>query len=262
MKIRSFLLGHFSPKTWQLMCVLLIIQFQGMLVLAWLFRSPHVAASTPFRNLISTLGQGRGDGNLGAWIFMSCFCTFALLLIPWHLHLARRVSYVSKTAARALGIIGLISLTGVACVGIFDEQAMGLVSRDVSRFMHGFGATTAFFGHCVGAFLSWCLFASVYARSSMDRRSEMPHPGKLLVSVLTLVSPLVLVVLLFNRDIRDSLLAKGWGPAPELMWQVPFWQWSLMLSLMFWLYSMGRWYPTSLAENQDASSTSVESGSS
>lgn len=242
MNINAFVRGDFSPRTWQKLSVLLIAQFQGMLWSAWLFRSPEVAASTPFRNMISTLGKGRMDGNWGAWIFLGCFCTFALLLIPWHLHLSRRVSHVSRAAGRALLIVGLISIVGVACVGIFDEHQMGPVSQNASRILHGFGAATAFGGHCVGAFVSWLVFASIYLRTPADRRDMMAHPAKLLVSVLALVPPLLLV----TGVVIPQMNPAAWTTAPEFMRRIPFWQWSLMLSLMFWLYSMSRWYPDSL----------------
>jgi len=44
--------------------------------------------------------------------------------------------------------------------------------------------------------------------------------------------------------------------APAFMQRIPFWQWSLMLSLMFWLYSMSRWYPDSLGMAGGARETS------
>ena len=246
--MRAFISGEISPPTWRVLSWLLILQFQGMLLLAWLFRSPHVSASTPFRDFISTLGQGRLDGNTGGWIFLGCFCLFALLLVPWHLHLANRVTPISTRAARALRIIGMVSLIGVACVGIFDEQRMGPVSIEISRFMHGFGAITAFGGHCIVAFLTWYLFAISYARSTHERRSGMSHPGKLLVSVVLLVLPLILVCALQLAEVRHLMAQELGAFTPDLMWRVPFWQWSLMLALMLWLFSMGLLYPRSFSE--------------
>jgi len=248
------LIGDFAPKTWQKLSLLIILQFQGMLWLAWFLRSPHVAASTPFQNVISTLGQGRMDGNIGAWIFDCAFCTFALLLIPWNLHLARRVSHVSRLAGKVLMVIGFISLFGVACVAIFDEQPMGPVSRGVSQFMYGFGAATAFGGHTVGAIISWCVFASVYARTPRDAREVLHHPGKLLIAVFALLPPMVLLVVSPLPGHGDSWAT---GPLPEFMGLLPFWQWTLMLSLMFWLYAMARWYPDSFSGRPEGAPVSL-----
>lgn len=251
MSLRTFFLGQFSPRTWQVLSILLIIQFQGMLALAWVFRDSSVSASTPFRNLISTLGQGRAEGNPGAWIFLCCFCLFALLLIPWHLNLATRVGRFHNSASTVLKAMGLLSLVGVACVGIFDERQMGPISQDLSRFMHGFGAVTAFGGHCVVAFLSWSILASYYRGASPEKRSLIGHPGKILVSVLLLVFPLILVCALQLPDLRKTLAQTIGGPAPEIVWRIPFWQWSLMIALMCWLYSMGRWYPLHFEVERD-----------
>ncbi|MBI1320370.1 MAG: DUF998 domain-containing protein [Candidatus Hydrogenedens sp.] len=254
MNLRSFWRGEFSPRAWQRLSLLLILQFQGMLWTAWFLRSPHVAESTPFRNVISTLGQGRMDGNTGAWMFDCAFCTFALLLIPWHLHLARRVSHVSKGVGKALVVVGFISLIGVACVAIFDEQQMGPVSKTVSQVMHGLGAITAFGGHCIGAFLSWYIFASIYARTPGDSRGLMAHPVKLLVSVLAMVPPLVLLCMPQLYEAGNHLTGAA---LPEFVWRLPFWQWSLMVTLMLWLYSMSRWYPDTLTPHPEPATSNA-----
>ncbi len=238
--------GDVSPSTWRRLSLVLVGQFLGMLMLAWVLRSPDVAPSTPFRNVISTLGQGRGEGNGGAWIFCACFCTFAFLLIPWHLHLAREVWRVNRTVAGVLALVATVSMTGAACVGIFDEQAMGPISQHTSRVLHGFGAATAFGGHSVVVFVSWLVFATVYWRASEERRQAMPHPAKLLVSVLGLV--LVLVCFGVAPGYRQTAVEAGWGPTAQLVFRHPFWQWSLMLALMNWLFSMSRWFPDSLVE--------------
>lgn len=254
MSVQTFFAGKFSFRVWQVLSVLLIIQFQGMLVLAWLFRGSNVSESTPFRNMISTLGQGRLDGNPGAWIFLCCFCLFALLLIPWHLNLSHRVGRTNRSAAKALKAFGMLSLVGVACVGIFDERQMGPVSQDLSRFMHVFGAITAFGGHCVVAFLSWSILASFYRGANPEQRALIGHPGRILVSVLMLVLALLLLFALQIPDLGKTLARTVGSYAPEFVWRMPFWQWSLMIALMCWLYSMGRWYPAhfELEEEADA----------
>lgn len=242
----SLYLGDFSPKTWRRLSLILIVQFLGMLLLAWLVRSPNVSHSVPFQNVISTLGKGRAEHNLGAWVFLACFCTFGFLLVPWHLNVARKVWHVNRYLAGMLAVVGLVSAIGTACVGIFDEHAMGPVSEQVSRWMHGFGAASAFGGHSIGAFLTWLVFAAVYLRAPAARREQMAHPLKLLVSVLLL--GLVLICADRVPGYRQAAIEQGWGDSIPVVLRFPFWQWSLMLALMHWLFAMHRWFPDTLAE--------------
>lgn len=249
MNIASLYFGEFSSRTWRRLSLVLIAQFLGMLMLAWAARSPEVSHSVPFQNVISTLGKGRAESNPGAWIFLACFCIFAILLVPWHLNVARNVWRVNWILACVLALVGLVSAVGTACVGIFDEHAMGPISEQLSRQLHGFGALSAFGGHSVGAFLTWCVFAVVYARTPAAGRRQMAHPAKLLVPVAAL--GIVLVCAASVQSIRQTVIDSGWGTSAQIFLRYPFWQWSLMLALMQWLFAMHLWFPDSLAEAKE-----------
>ncbi len=249
-------LGAFSAGTWRWLSRGLVLQFLGMLMFAWLIRSPDIYRSTPFQNYISTLGVGRMSGNAGGWVFCACFCTFAALLVPWHAHIIREVWRVNRVVATFLIPLATMGIVGAAFVGIFDEAAMGPVSKPLSKLLHGIGSSCAFSGHVLGAFLGWPLFALVYKRASAERRVEMPHPCKLLVPVATLV--LVVVWMAVVREGFKFTADSGWSPTAQFLLRGPFWQWSLMLALMFWLFGMSLWWPDPLvraADDQDSPST-------
>ena len=70
--------GGITPETWRRLSLVLMAQFLGMLMLAWVARSSEMSRSIPFQRAISSLGGGRHQGNVGAWVFLACFCIFHL----------------------------------------------------------------------------------------------------------------------------------------------------------------------------------------
>lgn len=245
-------LGRFSPGAWRWLCRGLVVQFVGMLMLAWIVRSPESRSATPFYAYVSTLGVGRMGGNVGAWVFSACFWLFAFLLVPWHMHIIRVVWEANRAVAKILIVLAVMGVVGAFLVGTFDGAGMGpFFSRKVSLALHGTGAACAFSGHGFIAFVSWPLFARVYRSAAPERRREMPHPGKLLVPVVTLALTVVGVAL---SGIAE-LAAKGgyaftemgeWSPAARLFLGLPFWEWALTMALMFWLFGMSLWWPDPL----------------
>ena len=244
-------LGSFSPGTWRWLSRGLVVQFVGMLMLAWIVRSPDIHRATPFYAYVSTLGVGRMQGNVGAWVFSACFWLFAFLLVPWHAHTIRGVCGANRVAVGILTLLAVMGVVGAALVGTFDGAGIGPVfSRKVSLALHGTGAVCAFSGHGFIAFLSWPLFARIYRSAAPERRREMPHPGKLLVPVMTLALTAVGIAFAGCAELaaggRAFTEAGGWSPAVQFFMSVAFWEWSLTMALMFWLFGMSLWWPDPL----------------
>lgn len=244
-------LGEFSPDTWRWLCRALVVQFVGMLMLAWILRSPDMHRATPFYNDVSALGGGRMAGNAGAWFFSGCFWLFAILLVPWHTHFIRAVWKTNRAAAGVLIPLAVMGVVGAALVGTFDGAGMGPVfSKKVALALHGIGAVLAFTGHGFVAFVSWPVFALEYRRADVERRRLMPHPGKLLVPVVTLALTVVGLastgVAFLQAGGRAFTEAGGWSPAAQLFLHFSFWEWSLTMALMFWLFGMSLWWPDPL----------------
>jgi len=244
-------LGRFSAGTWQWLCRILVVQFVGMLMLSWLVRSPDIHGATPFYAYVSGLGVGRMGGNVGAWVFSACFWLFAFLLVPWHMHINRVVREANRVVANLLIPLSVMGVVGAFLVGTFDGAGMGPVfSRKVALALHGTGAAFAYSGHVFIAYLSWPLFARVYRNAAEERRREMPHPGKLLVPVVTLALTVVGVAITGIAELE----AKGhafseageWSPVARLFVGLPFWEWALTMALMFWLFGMSLWWPNPL----------------
>ena len=97
--------------------------------------------------------------------------------------------------------------------------------------------------------MSWLVFATVYWRASEERRRAMPHPAKLLVAVAVL--GLAIACSQVVPGYRQAAVDAGWKPTAQIILRHPFWQWTLMLALMNWLFGMSRWFPDSLAEVED-----------
>src|SRR6056297_2622719 len=87
MNIVDFFKGHYSHEIWKKQITFaLIIEFLGTLFLAWLVRPIWKNSDwkyRPFLNYISELGEGRTEGNLGAWIFLIGFCMFCMIETSW-----------------------------------------------------------------------------------------------------------------------------------------------------------------------------------
>ena len=253
MVVTHWYLGEFAPGTWRWLCRVLVVQFVGMLMLAWIVRSPDMHRVTPFYNDVSTLGGGRMGGNAGAWLFSACFWLFAILLVPWHAHFIRVVWKANRVAAGVLIPLAVMGVVGAALVGTFDGAGVGPVfSRKVVLVLHGIGAVCAFSGHGFVAFVSWPLFALVYRDATVEQRRVMPHPGKLLVPVVTLALTVVGVAFsgfaLLAAGGRAFTEAGGWSPAAQFFMHFSFWEWSLTMALMFWLFGMSLWWPDPLVQ--------------
>ncbi|HNT86288.1 MAG TPA: hypothetical protein PKL84_00355 [Candidatus Hydrogenedentes bacterium] len=257
--------GEIAPGTWRWLCRALVVQFLGMLVMSWIVRSPEIHRATPFYHYVSILGVGRMGGNAGAWVFSACFWLFAILLVPWHTHIIRVVREANRGAAGVLIPLAVMGVVGAALVGTFDPGQMGPIPRKFTLVMHGIGAACAFSGHVFVAFLSWAVFALEYRSAAAERRQEMPHPGKLLVPVVILALTVVGVAFSGFAELaaggRAFTEAGGWSPAAQLFLGLPFWEWSLTLALMFWLFGMSLWWPDPLVRtsSEQASSLQVQS---
>jgi hypothetical protein len=252
MVVTKWYLGEFAPGAWRWLCRALVVQFVGMLLLSWIFRSPDIHRATPFYYYVSLLGVGRMGGNAGAWVFSACFWLFALLLVPWHAHIIRVVREANPAAARVLIVLAVMGVAGAALVGTFDAAQMGPIPREFTLVMHGIGAACAFSGHAFVAFLSWPLFARIYRRAAAERGPEMSHPGKLLVPVVTLALTVAGVAFSGFAELAAEghafTEAGGCSPAAQLFLRLPFWEWSLTMALMFWLFAMSLWWPDQLVQ--------------
>ncbi len=229
MKVLDFFLGKFSHKFWKnRLCLGLIAEFIGTLLIAWAVRPIWIDNSwryIPFKEYISMLGWHRGSENIGAWIFMIGFCLFPIIGTAWNSYLARqfaKVSIISKIFGILLWIVFELSMIMVAFVGIFD----GLFPNPaVSGYMHMIGAIYSFLGHTISAVMLFVAISLIYFTTPKDdRKQSMRHP----IWFFMVIVELVTVYMIFDT----------FGGA--------FWQWMIMLSLVFFLFAISRIFPENL----------------
>ncbi|MHA1744618.1 MAG: hypothetical protein ACTSWW_01395 [Promethearchaeota archaeon] len=227
MKIIDFFLGKFDHKFWKRLSLILIGEFIGTLLLAWAVRPIWRDASwqyVPFMNYISTLGFGRTEGNIGAWVFLIGFCLFPIIGTAWNSYLFQQFKKVNKIFAGFLWVVFEFSMINVAFVGIFD----GLwPNPELSSYMHGFGAMYSFMGHVISATLVFLAILVIYLRTPAERRN-MKHPILFFLVIVELVG----VYLLFNT------------------FGEPAWQWLIMLSLNIFLFAIGLLFPEDITQGQ------------
>jgi len=228
MKITDFFLGKFDHKFWKnRLCLLLIGEFIGTLLIAWALRPIWLDESwkyIPFSNYISTLGAGRTEGNIGAWIFLIGFCLFPIIGTAWNSYLYQQFKKVNKIYAILLWLVFEFSLINVAFVGIFD----GLWPEpEISGYMHGFGAMYSFLGHVISATLVFLAIAIIYWRTPKENRT-MKHPFYFFLVIAELIG----VYMLFNH----------YGGT--------VWQWLIMLSLNVFLFAISRLFPEDIKQGQ------------
>ncbi|QEE15723.1 hypothetical protein DSAG12_01550 [Promethearchaeum syntrophicum] len=227
MKITDFFVGRYDNKFWKRLCLILIAEFLGTLLIAWALRPIWLEASwkyVPFTQYISTLGAGRLEGNIGAWIFLIGFCLFPIIGTAWNFYLFQQFKKVSKTFAFILWIVFEFSLINVAFVGIFD----GLwPNPELSGFMHWFGATFSFLGHVVSATLVFLGITIIYLRTPKINRT-MKHPFYFSLVIVELIG----VYLLFRT------------------FGGPTWQWLIMLSLNIFLLASSLLFPEDIKQGE------------
>lgn len=221
----DFFSGKFSHEFWSnRLCIILVLEFLGTLFIAWLLRPIWLGPEwnyLPFTNFISGLGQGRMQGNPGAWVFLIGFCLFPVLGTAWNAYLFRQFwqgSTLAKIYAVFLAAIFEFSLINVSFVGIFDGA---WPEPELSMIMHFIGATFAFLGHTVSAVILFLGVSIIYWRAPTEKRNRMRHPAWFLLVIVELVG----VYLLF----------RSFGG--------PFWQWMIMFSLIFFVISISRLFP-------------------
>ena len=228
MKVKNFFLGKFDHKFWKnRLCLFLIGEFIGTLLIAWALRPIWVDASwkyVPFINYISTLGWGRTEGNIGAWVFLVGFCLFPIIGTAWNSYLFQQFQKVNKIFAVFLWMIFEFSLINVAFVGIFDGA---WPEPGISGYMHGFGAMYSFLGHVVSATLLFLAIAVIYWRTPKAERT-MKHP----IYFFFVIAELIIVYLLFDY----------YGGAT--------WQWLIMLSLNVFLFAISRFFPEDIKQGR------------
>lgn len=228
MKITDFFLGKFDHKFWKnRLCLFLIGEFLGTLLLAWALRPIWLDENwkyMPFSNYISTLGAGRTEGNIGAWVFLIGFCLFPIIGTAWNSYLFQQFKKVNKIFACFLWVVFEFSLINVAFVGIFD----GLWPEPgISGCMHGFGAMYSFLGHVVSATLVFLAMVIIYWRTPKELRT-MKHPFYFFLVIAELIG----VYMLF-RTFGGST-----------------WQWLIMLSLNVFLFAISRLFPEDIKQGQ------------
>jgi len=227
MKITDFFSGKFDHKFWKRLSLYLIAEFIGTLMLAWAVRPIWVDTSwqyVPFANYISTLGFGRTEGNIGAWVFLIGFCLFPIIGTAWNSYLFQQFKKVNKIFAGFLWVVFEFSMVNVAFVGIFD----GLwPNPELSGYMHGIGAMYSFMGHVISATLVFLAILVIYLRTPAERRN-MKHPILFFLVIVELVG----VYLLFNT------------------FGEPAWQWLIMLSLNIFLFAIGLLFPEDITQGQ------------
>jgi len=224
MKLKDFFTGKFSHKFWSnRLCLLLVIEFLGTLFIAWALRPVWLGPEwqyTPFMNYISGLGQARMEGNIGAWVFMIGFCLFPVIGTAWNAYLFRRFyegNNLSKLYGLLLFIVFEFSLINVSFVGIFDGV---WPETELSWYMHGYGATYSFMGHVLSAMILFLGMTIIYWRLP-EKRDQIKNPIWFFLVIVELVG----VYLLFRT------------------FGGPFWQWMIMLSLVFFLLAISRLFP-------------------
>lgn len=227
MKIAEFFLGIYDNKFWRRLCLILIAEFLGTLLIAWALRPIWTDDSwkyVPFTQYISTLGAGRLEGNVGAWIFLVGFCLFPIIGTAWNSYLYQQFKKVSKIFAVLLWIVFEFSLINVAFVGIFD----GLWPEPgISGHMHGFGAMYSFLGHVLSATLLFFAMVFIYWRTPKENRT-MKHPFYFFLVIAELIGV--------------YLLYRAFGG--------PTWQWLIMLSLNVFLLAISLLFPEDITQLQ------------
>ena len=230
MKITDFFLGKYDNKFWKRLCLILIAEFLGTLLIAWALRPIWLDDSwkyVPFTQYISTLGAGRLEGNIGAWIFLIGFCVFPIIGTAWNSYLFqqfKKVGILGIIFGALLWLIFEFSLINVAFVGIFD----GLWPEPgISGYMHGFGAMYSFLGHVVSATLLFIAMSFLYLRTPKENRT-MKHP----LYFFLVIAELIAVYLLFST------------------FGGPTWQWLIMLSLNVFLLAISMLFPDDIKQEQ------------
>ncbi|MHA1520053.1 MAG: hypothetical protein ACTSVZ_00550 [Promethearchaeota archaeon] len=228
MKITDFFLGKFDHKFWKnRLCLILIGEFLVTLLIAWALRPIWLDDSwkyVPFSNYISTLGWGRTEGNIGAWIFLVGFCLFPIIGTSWNSYLFQQFKKVNKIFAGFLWLVFEFSLINVSFVGIFDGQ---WPEPGISGYMHGFGAMYSFLGHVVSATLVFLAISVIYWRTPKAERT-MKHP----ITFFLVIAELIVVYMLFNH----------YGGST--------WQWLIMLSLNVFLFAISRLFPEDITQGR------------
>ncbi|MHA1561540.1 MAG: hypothetical protein ACTSPA_05390 [Promethearchaeota archaeon] len=228
MKITDFFLGKFDHKFWKnKLCLILIGEFLGTLLLAWALRPIWLNENwkyLPFSNYISTLGDGRSEGNIGAWIFLVGFCLFPIIGTAWNSYMFQQFKKVNKIFAYFLWVVFEFSLMNVALVGIFDGK---WPEPEISGYWHGFGAMYSFLGHVISATLVFIAIAIIYWRTPKTQRT-MNHPFYFFLVIAELIG----VYMLFRY----------YGGST--------WQWLIMLSLNVFLFAISRLFPEDINQRQ------------
>jgi len=228
MKISDFFLGKYDHKFWNRLCLILIGEFIGTLLIAWALRPIWLDDSwkyIPFTQYISTLGAGRLEGNIGAWVFLIGFCLFPIIGTAWNSYLYQQFKKVSKIFAFLLWIVFEFSLINVSFVGIFD----GLwPNPELSGFMHWFGATFSFLGHVISATLLFLAMTIIYLRTPKENRT-MKHPIYFFLVIVELIG----VYILFRT------------------FGGPTWQLLIMLSLNVFLLAISKLFPEDIKQGQE-----------
>jgi hypothetical protein len=227
MKIADFFLGKFDHKFWKRLSLILIGEFIGTLLLAWVVRPIWLDASwqyVPFINYISTLGDGRLEGNIGAWVFLIGFSLFPIIGTAWNSYLFQQFKKMNKIFSGVLWVVFEFSMINVAFVGIFDGS---WPNPELSGFMHWFGATFSFLGHVVSATLVFLAILIVYLRTPVEKRT-MKHPIWFFLVIVELIG----VYMLF-RTFGGSA-----------------WQWLIMLSLNIFLFAIGMLFPEDITQGR------------
>ncbi len=228
MKITDFFLGKFDHKFWKnRLCLLLIGEFLGTLLLAWALRPIWLDENwkyMPFSYNISNLGWGRLDGNIGAWVFLVGFCLFPIIGTAWNSYLYQQFRKVNKLFAWFSWSVFEFSLICVALVGIFDEK---WPEPEISGYWHVFGAIYAFLGNVVSATLVFFAIAIIFWRTPNEQRT-MKHPFYFFLVIAELIG----VYMLYDY------------------FGGPTWQWLLMLSLMVFIFAISRIFPEDIKQGR------------
>ncbi|NPE09056.1 MAG: hypothetical protein GNW80_12300 [Asgard group archaeon] len=236
MKIKDFFLGNFSHEFWKnRVSPLIIIEFLGTLMIAWALRPVWLGEEWiyfPFKFHISGLGNGRMEGNIGAWIFVLGFCLLPLLGTVWSNFIYKQFAKISKVFAVILWIHLEFSMICVAFVGIFD----GIwPTQKISGFMHSFGATFSFLGFTIAAVLVFIVMLIIFWKIPSESRQVLHQ-----VMFFLVIVELVGVYIIF-RIIGTA-----------------FWQWTLMLSLMLFIFIISRFFPENLISHENKKDETLE----
>jgi len=206
-----------APKKHHLNAMLLlsIIYFIGIVISISFY--PNQAYS-PLSNYISDMGS-IAYNPVAWWVFNLTEVFLGILMIPHFLYLYRRLLPTARLLTRLALISGIAGCIGFSWIGIIPEDF---------QLPHSVGAILAFAGFTTSALFTMLVFIrKIWLKS----RWPSPRDFWILYGPLCVTLPLVFIMPNLAPLVSSLPLDLRW-------FTIPIWEWTFMVSLMYWIISV------------------------